>query len=431
VARPYISRVAALSSALQPGVDRAPWGRALAGRRFRSILLVLAGVPIALAYLWYGLLTPLLSAGQGDFVYTYLAGARILARGGDPYQCNVGLCGGFPHYLLFYPPLVFWLAQPLVGFDSRLVSDIALVVTNIFLFVFLWVVLRALRVRDWQFAAVAILASISFAPTLTEIQNRNLQVAVLMLSAVLLTAYMSGDRWWGGVALGIGLAIKLIQAPLLLLSIWGRRVGLVAVTVVTWTVLWLVAAPQYLPEYLLRVAPSQAQGSGEVINVAPLGTLNRLFHPESLYNSGLGGGALVLILTAAFGVAVVIFTARRLGTPRPDRDGRALEVAVGVAASPLLLTLVYAGQFVLLLLPMIVLLDFGLRSRSRPVVLAVAASWLLVGPSYLWFTNALASGFGFQLLFEVWSNSAVAGVIVLWIATLHALELHRRQVAHP
>jgi hypothetical protein len=386
-------------------------------------------VPISLAYVWYGLVKPLFSDEATDFVRTYLAGARVLASGGDPYQCNVGLCGGFPHYLLFYPPFPFWLMQPLVSFDAKLVSGIALVVANVFLFAFLWLVLRALHVRDWQFALVAVLATISFAPTLTEIQNRNLQAAVLMLSAIVLLAWLRGDRWWGGVALGIGLAIKLIQAPLLLLSLWGRRFGLIAAAVVTWAVLWLIAAPQYLPEYLLKVAPSQAQGSAEVINVAPLGTVNRLFHPESLYNSGRGGGVLVLALTAVFAIAVLIFSARRLGAPRADRDGRVLEVAVAVAASPLLLTLVYAGQFMLLLLPMIALLDFGLRSGSRATVVAVAASWLLLGPSYLAFTNAFAAGFGFPLLFQVWSNSAVAGVIVLWLASLHALKLHPRDVA--
>lgn len=409
--------------------DHAPWGHALANRRFRSLLLGLAGVPISLAYLWFGFVKPLFSDEPTDFVYTYLAGARVLASGGDPYQCNVGLCGGFPHYLLFYPPLAFWLMQPLVGFDLKLVAGIALVFANVFLLAFVWLMLRALKVRDWQFASVAVLATISFAPTLTEIQNRNLQSLVLMLSAVVLLAWLRGDRWWGGAALGVGLAIKLIQAPLLLLSLWGRRFGLMAAAVATWAVLWLIAAPQYLAEYVLRVAPSQAQGSAEVINNAPLGTVNRLLHPEALYNSARGGGALVLALTAVFAVAVVVFTARRLGAPSTDRDGRALEVAVAVAASPLLVTLVYAGQFMLLLLPMIVLLDFGLRSGSRSTVIAVAASWLLVGPSYLAFTNAFAAGIGFPLLFEVWANSAMAGVFVLWLASLHALNLHRREVA--
>jgi hypothetical protein len=401
-----------------------PWGLALANRRFRWLLLAIAGVPITLAYLWFGLLRPLLSGGPSDFVYTYLAGARMLAAGADPYLCNAGQCGGHPHYLLFYPPFAFWLMQPLAGLDETATARVALVAANLFLVAFIWLMLRALQVTDRQAAVTVVLGTISFAPTLTEIQNRNLQSAVLLISAIVLVAWLKGDRWWGGAGLGIALAIKLIQAPLLLLAAWGRRFRLAAAAVLVWAVLWLVGAPQYLLEYLLRVAPSQASGSPEVINVAPFGTINRLFHPESLYNSGLGGGPVVLGLAVLFGVAVLAWSWWRLRTPRADRSGRALEVAVAVAASPLLVTLVYAGQFMLLLLPMIVVFDFGLRMRSRSLVIAVAAAWLLLGPSYLAFTNALAAGVGTPLIFQLWANSPVAGVIVLWLTTVHALKLH-------
>ena len=400
-----------------------PWGLALANRRFRWLLLAIAGVPITLAYLWYGVLRPLLFGGPSDFVYTYLAGARMLAAGADPYLCNAGQCGGHPHYLLFYPPFAFWLMQPLAGLDETATARLALVAANLFLVGFIWLMLRALRVTDRQVAVIVVLGTISFAPTLTEIQNRNLQSAVLMISAIVLLAWMQGDRWWCGVSLGIGLAIKLIQAPLLLLGAWGRRYRFAAAAIVVWIVLWLVGAPQYLLEYLLRVAPSQARGSPEVINVAPFGTINRLFHPESLYNSGLGGGPVVLGLAVLLGVGVLALSWWALRTPRVDRSGRALEVAVAVAASPLLVTLVYAGQFMLLLLPMIVLFVFGLRVGSRSLVIAVVASWLLLGPSYLAFTNALAAGFGTQLVFQLWANSPVAGVIVLWLASVHALKL--------
>jgi hypothetical protein len=336
---------------------------------------------------------------------------------------GAGLCDGYPHYLLFYPPFAYWLAQPLVRFDTRLVTGIALIVANVLLFAAIWLFLRAIRIRDRQFTVLAVLVAISFPPTLTVIQNRNSQVVVLMLITIMLTAWLRGDRWWGGAALGVGLAIKLIQAPLLLLSVWGRRFGLAVAAIVTWAALWLVADPQYLPEFLFRVAPSQVQGSHEVLNVAPFGTFNRLLHPETLYNSGAGGGVLVLALSAAFGLAVILITARRLGSPRADREGRVLEVTTGIAASPLLVTLTYAGQLMLMLLPMLALLDLGIRTRSRTLVIAVAVSWVLMGPSYLALTNAMAVGFGFPLLFQVWADLAVAGVIVLWLACLYALRL--------
>jgi hypothetical protein len=40
---------------------------------------------------------------------------------------------------------------------------------------------------------------------------------------------------------------------------------------------------------------------------------------------------------------------------------------------------------------------------------------------YLAFTNAFAVGFGFPLLFQLWSDSALGGVVILWLASLYAL----------
>ena len=44
-----------------------------------------------------------------------------------------------------------------------------------------------------------------------------------------------------------------------------------------------------------------------------------------------------------------------------------------------------------------------------------------MGPSYLALTNAMAAGLGSPLLLQIWADSALAGVIVLWVASLHAL----------
>jgi len=404
------------------------WGAGLASRRFRGFLLVLAGVPIGLAYLWNGAVLPLVWNQVSDFRAVYLEGARVLAAGSDPYQCATGFCSGHAKGWLgaagsVYPPFPLWLLQPVSGFSPRLVDGVALFAASACIAFFLWTMLRALEVRDWQFGALAVLVTIGFAPTLTEVQNRNFQVLLLALSGVVVAAWLRGDRWWGGAALGFGLAIKLVQAPLLLLGLWGRRWVTVAIAVATWAVLWAVAAPRYLGEYLFQVLPSVGQGSGEEMDISPLAALARMLHPESLYQQGRGVDAVVLALAAAAGVVVIVVTLRRLGAPRSDRQGRALEIAAAFAASPLLLTLVWAGQLVLLLVPMIVLLDFGLRHGSRRLVVQVAIAWFLIGPVYLAFTNAFAAGFGFPLLFEVWSESALAGVVVLWVTSLQALSV--------
>ncbi|HET7419322.1 MAG TPA: glycosyltransferase 87 family protein [Candidatus Dormibacteraeota bacterium] len=406
---------------------RPPWGAALSNRRFRTLLLVLGGAPILVAYAWYGAIWPILWNELSDFRQVYLEGARVIAAGGDPYQCSTGFCSGHSKGWLgaagaVYPPFTLWVMQPFNRFDPATVDAFALVAANLCLVAFIWIVVRALAIRDWQFVAVIALMSASFAPTLTEVQNRNFQVLLLTLSGVLLLAWRKGDRWWAGLALGLGLAIKLVEAPLLLLGLWGRRWLLVAVGVVVWAVLWLLAVPSLLPEYLFQVLPAVGRGSGEEMNIAPLGAVARLFHPESLYLQGRGVDLPVLAITALVSISVLAITAWRLRAPRPDAQGRSLEIAAAFAAMPLMLTLVWAGQLILLLLPMIVLLDLGLRRESRGLVLAVAISWLLIGPVYLGFTNAFAAGFGFQALFEVWVDAALAGAVILWVACLHSLK---------
>ena len=411
--------------AVPPRITQA-WGSALANRGFRTLLLLLAGVPILVAYLWYGLVWPLLSNQPSDFRQVYLKGAQVIAAGGDPYQCSTGFCYGQSKGWLgvagaVYPPFTLWVMQPLNRFDGAAVAAFALVAANLCVVAFIWVVVRSLAITDWQLIALIALMCLSFAPTLNEVQNRNFQVLLLLMSGLLLLAWRRGDRWWAGTVLGLGLAIKMVEAPLLLLGLWGRRWLMVAFSLATWAALWLLAVPSLLPEYLLRVLPTVGRGSGDEMNIAPLGAVARLFHPESLYLQGRGVDIPVLAVTAAISVGVLSFTAWRLRVPRTDPQGRGLELAAAFAAMPLMLTLVWAGQLILLLLPMIVLLDFGLRVQSRRVVAAVVAGWLLVGPVYLGFTNAFAVGFGSPALFEVWVDSALAGAVLVWLATLYAL----------
>jgi hypothetical protein len=419
-----VSSLEPLRAELRPASR--PWGSALANRRFRTVLLVLAGVPIGIAYAWYGVVFPLIWNQVSDFRQWYYEGARVIAAGGDPYRCTGSFCTGQTQQWLgaagsIYPPFALWVVQPLTRFDVAAMDGAALVVANLCLVLFIVIAIRALDVTDWQERAVIVLVCVSFAPTLTEVQNRNFQLVLLAASGVVLMAWRRGDRWWGGLALGIGLAIKLVEAPLLLLGAWGRRWWFVATAAATWALLWLVAVPSLLPEYLFSVLPSVGRGSGAEMNVAPLAAFARALHPESLYLQGRGVDAPVLALTACAGVAVVAITARRLGQARQEASGRSLELAAAFAATPLLVTVVWAGQLVLLLLPMIVLLHAGLRSGSRGMVVAVAVSWLLMGPVYLAFTNAFAVGLVGPLVFQVWSDSALAGVVVLWVASLYAL----------
>ena len=80
-------------------------------------------------------------------------------------------------------------------------------------------------------------------------------LVLVALSGVWLMGWVAGDRWWGGAALGAAVAIKLLQAPLGLLLLRGRRWRMALAAAVGGIVFWLLAVPQYLPEYLFKVAP--------------------------------------------------------------------------------------------------------------------------------------------------------------------------------
>jgi glycosyl transferase family 87 len=398
---------------------------ALLNRRFRTVLLVGALAPIGLFYLSLTLVGQLLHPVNGDFIAEYVPAARLIASGGDLYgSCISNNCfNTLDNGWWFYPPLVPWLAQPFTHVDPGVASATALLVGQACIAVFVWVMARALRIRDWQLIGLWVMAVISFPPLLSEVIERNVQVILLALSAIWFAGWLAGDRWWGGLALGAGIALKLVQAPLFLLGAWFRRVRATIAAALAVAVLWALAAPQYLGAYLFEILPRANTASGWAMNVSASAVVTRLIHPESLYGYGTGVDTTVRIIGYAIVALVVAITVIALRAPRQDRDGRALEAALGVAASPLVVAYVRPGQLLLLLLPMMVLGTLALRKRDWRLGAGIAASWLLVGPIYLWFSHALAGGLAVPLL-RFGAETAFVGTLILWLAALQALRFH-------
>lgn len=407
---------------------------ALLNRRFRSLLLAVTLVPISLAYAWEALVRPIAFPGNApiDFFEDYVASARLLASGTDPYSpCLSRACWtDLANAWSLYPPVVSWLSLPLIHLDRAALGAAALVAAQACVAIFVWVTARALRIRDWQLIALWVIAVISFPPLIGEIVARNLQVLLLALSAVWFAAWLAGDRWWGGAALGAGIALKLAQAPSLLLGIWFRRWWTTLAALSTLSVLWLVGSPQYLGEYLFRIVPGLNTGTGFAMNVAPVGAVARLFHPGSMYGNGIGIDTTVRVIGFAISATVTLLTAIVLRSPRKDREGRALEAALVVTATPLVVAVVRPGHLLLLLLPMMVLGTLALRRADWRLGAAVAASWVLVGPVYLWMSNLLAAGVGAQFL-RPGEETALAGTVVLWLSALLTLRHHEATEPSP
>lgn len=392
--------------------------RALANRRFRWVLLAVAGAPVAITYAWQALILPIFFGGYlGDFQESYLRAAARIASGQDPYD----LCATMgcleptgPQYVM--PPVLAWMLQPLLGVDAHAITVGTVLVLNASLALFLWVVLKTLCIREPQLAVLLVLVAIAFEPVVGNVQEGQVNLVLLALSGVWFAAWVGGGRWWGGIALGAAVAVKLIQGPVVLLVLWGRRWAMLAAAAATGLVLWLVGAPRYLFEYLLNVLPAVSSGTGFFENHSPGGTITRLFDPNT-FVAVRGSPAPARALTALVAVAVIVVTFAAL---RSTRD-RMLEAAAIVAATPLIATYSWGTHLVLLLLPMLVLITWAARRRHAGVLALVATSWILVGPVHKLLQVLLVTGYSNVFVLRLLAEAGVAGVAALWIAALLAV----------
>jgi hypothetical protein len=417
----------------------------LENRRFRTVLLVMAAVPIAGAYLWRTLVLPIVTGAlPADFSANYMSAAAKIAAGHDPYDlCVIQGCAQTPgtftplplagsQYVT--PPPVAWMLQPLVGADPHFQLAVVIGVLQLSLLVFIWCSLEALQVRDWQLAVLLVLVAIAFEPVAGNFDEGQVNLVLLALGGVWMLAWVRGDRWWGGAALGAAVAIKLLQAPLGLLLLWGRRWWMLAAAAATGAVLWLLAVPQYLPEYLLKVAPVLAAGTGLFENHSPGGTVARLLDAGTFLGVVRNTSLAARLITAAIALIGLAITFWVLRKPRSERTGRALEAAAMVAVGPLIASYSWGTHLVLLLLPMLVLVAWAVRGRDWTVLGLVAAGWFLIGPAHNWFQTLLVSGYPNMLVLRLMAEFGVVGVTGIWIATLIAVRretsAHRLDAAH-
>ena len=399
---------------------------ALNNRNFRSLLLVLAGVPIGIVYLWQALVQPLVfGAYLGDFQESYMRAARRLAAGLDPYDlCRTAGCSEptGPQYVM--PPPLAWALQPLVNVDSHVITVGAILVLNASLVVFLFCALRALRIHDWQLVVLLVLIAISFEPVIGNIDEGQVNLILLALSGVWFWGWVDA-RWWGGIGIGLATAIKIIQAPVGLLLLWARRWSMLAAAVVAGLGIWLLASPQYLWEYLTSVLPAISAGTGQFENHSPGGTITRLLEPETFLGVVRGSPPAARVITLALAVVALAITFYVIKSPATGRTGRALEAAAIVAVTPVVTSYSWGTHLVLLLLPMFVLVDWSVRRRDWTVLAVVAVGFLLIGPGHNRFQALLISGYSNMTVLRILAEMGTVGVLAVWTASLLALRRAR------
>ncbi len=405
-------------------------------RRFRAVLLAIAGIPIAVLYVWRTLILPALSkAVPVDFSANYMAAAAKIRAGRDPYDiCAIRGCAHAAQTFIplplagaqyVTPPPVAWMLQPLVGAPPLVQLAIVIAVLQVSVLVFLITTFRATIVTDWQLAALLVLVTIGFEPVEGNFDEGQVNLVLLALSGVWLLAWVAGDRWWGGAAAGVATAIKLLQAPLGLLMLWGRRWRMVVGAVLAGVALWLLAVPQYLPEYFLKVAPVLSAGTGLFENHSPGGTVARLIAPGTFLGAVRDTPPAAQAITTVIALAVLAVTFWVLRRPQSDGPGRALEAAAIVAVTPLVASYSWGTHLVLLLLPMLVLVEWGVRRRDWTILGLVALGWLLIGPGHNWFQTLLVSGYSNLVVLRLMAEFGVVGITSIWVASLIALRRQR------
>lgn len=405
-------------------------GAALSNRRFRTFLLLMAGVPILSNYLWQIVILPFFQAPPTtDFSSVYLGAARDLAAGHDPYVAcfpdgsNPGTY--YPHWIRWarlpclYPPLLAWALKPALGLNLHTADLIALLVCHLCLVIFIGSVMAALRIRDLQVIALVTLAAISWPPLENVVLERNAHLLLLAASGIWFLAWMRGGRWWGGAAIGGAVALKLVQLPSLLLLGWARRWWSFLAALAVWGALWLIAARQYLPGYVFKVLPVAAIGSGYYRNVTPTGFIARILQPDSFLNPNVAPSPAVKVLGALVALGVVVATAWVLRRRPAGSEGLALQAAAVVAATPLASSAVWIHHQTLLLLPLVVLFDLALRRREWRLVAVAAGAWMLMGPFQtlmILLHSVGISGWTDRLV----PDAAVVAIATLWVVVLAA-----------
>ena len=401
-------------------------------RRFRTVLLIVAGLPIAALYVWRTLVLPALTQALPlDFSANYMAAAAQIRAGGDPYDlCTIQGCA---HAAQTFTPLplagaqyvtplpVAWMLQPLVGASPAVQVAVVVAILQLSVLVFLVTSLRAMHVKDWQLAALLVLVTIGFEPVEGNFDEGQVNLVLLALSGVWLLGWVAGDRWWAGVAIGAAVAIKLLQAPLGLLMLWGRRWRMVVGAGLAGLALWLLAVPQYLPEYIFKVAPVLAAGTGLFENHSPGGTVARLLDSGTFLGSVRDTSPAARVITTAIALAALGVTFWILRRPRKDAAGRVLEAAAVVGVTPIVASYSWGTHLVLLLLPMLVLIAWAARRRDWIVLGLVATGWLLIGPGHNRFQTLLVSGYSNMVLLRLMAEFGMAGIVCVWVASLVAL----------
>ena len=357
-----------LSDPLVAGLSRrlgGPVGRHAGGGSWwgPARVALLVGTLVYLAGMVFRLPCRITVAGQSIDQYRNLCYSDIglLYSGRGLLQGNVPYLDSGDYPVLEYPVLTGWFLELerritlLLGAPSgtgladqqaveatlRFVDVNAVVLGALFL-VTVWAQVRTVPGRPWDAMMVAASPCVAAAALI------NWDLLPVALTAGALLAWSRRRPGWAGLLLGLGMAAKLYPAlllgPLLLLCLRSRRIGDFGRTLAAFALGWFVVNVPVLvlaPDAWLSFWAFNSDRSGDFGSVWYV--LSLAGHPVADLNRVSGG----LFALGCLGIALLILLA-----PRRPRLG---SVAFLVVAAFLMTNKVYSPQYVLWLLPLLVL----------------------------------------------------------------------------
>src|SRR5207245_10451835 len=118
----------------------------------------------------------------------------------------------------------------------------------------------------------------------------------------------------------------------------------------------LLAAPQYLLEYVLTVVPPIGAGTGFRENHSPGGTIGRLLEPDTFLGATRGAPVAARIIPTLIAIAALVVTFAVLRRSSTTSTGRTLEAAAVVAVTPIVASYSCGTHLALVMLPRVVLI---------------------------------------------------------------------------
>jgi hypothetical protein len=382
----------------------------------------LIAVALPLPLLQYLVVTAQLSAdlvnrGYEDF-WVYMRAAALISQGTDPYASTTTFVGEITTYT--YPPLLAWVVQPLLTLDLTTQALIGFAALQVCLFAAIVIITKALG-APWDLAALITLAAITSYWVRRDLFEGQVDLVVLLTVAIWFWAWVRGGRWWGGVAIAVGAALKVTPGALILLPLVRRHRRMVAAAVGAGAAIFLLQ-PSVNYEYATRVLPHLPGIVGDPENQSPAGALLRVLQPNALYGRPDGLGAWFHILVVAFALVLVGITAWRLRAGARDHESLAVEGAAAIALLPLLTPVTWGHHLVIDLVPLYVLAWLAIRRRHVWLGLLALMAWVLANPVHLLFMAAYLGGVKTPVVMDVWVELSVAGVILIWALCLYAYE---------